>query len=642
MPYESPITGYLGRFVDSAQTGSRFAYPRTTRARMVKIAPERDMIYMIMSGSTFVGQRLSTFDDRVAAEPLQTMPGPAPLFGEKFLAFQKSFAADQPGSTWPTPSADGVDRLMDFDWDDRGYNYLAYGIWGWGIIDDATFSIVSVRTDFVGIQHIYTYRVGSTYFAAVSNFAESRIYNVTNPASPFQVGSGAEFGEWAKSTTSIARTEGVNLSIIGPPSQFFAAPPNSAYADVTTDGTNFYALLNYFNPVTPDVIEIIKPSGLTYTSTQQTAAAGLRAHLSYGLGYLTVPGDGPGFQTLYLYGLGANSITLLNSTYFDWHMSVVNASHRIAPPVMIDDVPTLIVAAFSLGDVYTLAAPAPLTITKTFTPATILRNTESATLTVTITNPNPTPVASFNLTDVYPADVYNGTGPGSTTCAPGVLSRPSGAFSLTGASLAANASCTVTVDVLSSAAGTHTNTIPAGAIDSIENTNAAPASAQLTVTELAPPTVSKSFASSSVVVGSPVRMTITLTNPNTTAIAPVALTDHYPSGLVNATPHNAATTCGGIAVATAGGNSLSLSGSSSIPALSSCTVSVDVIATAPGPITNTIAAGAVVSGNAAPSAAAASATLNAVVAGNAPTLSQWCLIALGALLAAAAMLRLRT
>ena len=644
MPVESPLTGYVGRFLDSGQTVSRFTYPRTTRARMVKVAPERDMIYMIMSGSTFVGQQLSTFADRVATEPLQTMPGPVPPFGEKFLAFQKSFAADQPFSGWPTPSGDGEERLMDFDWDDRGYNYLAYGPWGWGILDDATFSVVSVRTDLVSPEHIYTYRVGSTYYAAVSNFSQSRIYNVTNPASPFQVGSGPAFGEWAKSTTSIARIEGVNLVITGPPSQFFAAPPGSAYADVTTDGTNFYALLDYFDGNTADVIEIIKPSGLIYTSTQQTAAPRLKPHIAYGLGYLTVPGFlTPSGQTFYIYSVGANSITLLNSTYFDWMTGIIYASHRIAQPVMIDDVPTLIDASYGIGDVFTLAAPSPLTVTKAFTPGTIMRG-ETSTLTITINNPNPTPVTSFNLSDTYPAAVVNASTSASTTCTVAgtfAVSQGGSSFTLSGATLAANSSCTVTIQVTSNTAGTHTNTIPAGAVDSIDNTNAASADADLIVTELPPPTVSKAFASSSTVVGTPVRMTITLTNPNSTTITNVALTDNYPVGLVNATPPNASTTCGGTVIAAAGGSTLSLSGGA-IPAMSSCTVSVDVVATSAGPITNTLPAGAVTSSNAAASAAAASATLNAVVAGSAPTLSQWALIALTALLGALALVRLRT
>lgn len=644
---ESPLTSYVGRYLDSGTTLTRVSFPTTRRARMVKIAPERDRIYMIIGSSTFVGQPLSTFANRVATEPLQTVPGAPPVFGEKFLAFQQSFDAQDPGSGWPVVGADGSDRLMDFDWDDRGLTLLAYGAYGWGIID-SNFNLVSLEVGVSFPQNIVTFRNGSTYYALVSDFVSSRLYNVTNAASPLFIRSSSPYGEFAKSADGrIAIVHGTNLEIHTPASLAnntaavltLTAPAGSAYIDVTTDGTNFYALQNLSAPATPDVIHILKPSGATYIDTPQAVSAGHLSHIAYGAGYLVSHGPANAIDTLSIYRVDAAGLTLLNDTYFDWEAAVVFAQYYIGQPVMVNGQVLLIVADHGIGDVFALAAPSPLTMTKQFSPPAVPRNTESQ-LTVTITNPNPTPVSSFGLTDNYPAGLVNGSSPSSTTCG-GTVTAPAGgpSFTLAGAMLAANSSCSVTVSVTAATMQSYVNTIPAGAILSADNTNAAPASATLVVNELQAPAAAKSFNPAGAAIGQLVRLTITLTNPNASTITGVAFTDNYPAGLANASPANAATTCGGTVTAPNGGLFLSLAGGS-IAASSNCTVSADVMLTANNAVTNVLPAGAVTSANAAPSSGAASAVL-AAQAGGAPTLSEWALIALVTMLGMVAVLRLR-
>ena len=128
----------------------------------------------------------------------------------------------------------------------------------------------------------------------------------------------------------------------------------------------------------------------------------------------------------------------------------------------------------------------------------------------------------------------------------------------------------------------------------------------------APPTISKAFNPASVTAGGVSRLTMTLTNPNTTAInLTAAFTDTLPTGvLVSASP-NPSTTCGGAVTATAGASSVTLAqAGSTIPASGSCTVAVNVTAATPGSFLNTIPAGALqtTSGN---NAAPATATLTA-------------------------------
>lgn len=70
----------------------------------------------------------------------------------------------------------------------------------------------------------------------------------------------------------------------------------------------------------------------------------------------------------------------------------------------------------------------------------------------------------------------------------------------------------------------------------------------------------------------------------------ISFTDTYPAGLVNATPPNVASTCGGAPSATAGGSSLTFPAAGSVSGQSSCTISVDVQATAAGTHSSTLPA----------------------------------------------------
>jgi hypothetical protein len=125
---------------------------------------------------------------------------------------------------------------------------------------------------------------------------------------------------------------------------------------------------------------------------------------------------------------------------------------------------------------------------------------------------------------------------------------------------------------------------------------------------LVAPTVSKAFSPVSVLPGVVSRLTITLNNPNATAITlTAALTDTLPAGVLIAATPTVATTCAGAASATAGGTTVSLAAGSTLLS-GSCTVAVNVTAAVPGSYINTIPIGGLqtIAGN---NAAPASATL---------------------------------
>lgn len=252
-----------------------------------------------------------------------------------------------------------------------------------------------------------------------------------------------------------------------------------------------------------------------------------------------------------------------------------------------------------------VAAPiVPPTIHKQFSASSINVNTPLH-LTITLSNPNTTPsVLSQILTDEFPSGMVSAAG-ASTTCQGGSGIQQTGtSVSLQSmAVIPAQGSCVIELDVAATTSGTLTNTIAAGALITNHGSNVAAATAS--VTALAPPSVSKQFASSSVATNTPVHLTITLTNPNPGAATLTAnLTDTFPAGLVSAA--GASTTCSGSVLQT--GSSVGLQSGAIIPASGSCTIGVDVAATTAGALTNTIPAGGLVTdlGN---SAAAATATL---------------------------------
>lgn len=285
----------------------------------------------------------------------------------------------------------------------------------------------------------------------------------------------------------------------------------------------------------------------------------------------------------------------------------------------------------------------PLVVAKSFSPVAMSPGGTSV-LTITLTNNDTDTATGVAFTDNYPPGLTNATpANAATNCAGGSVSAADGGGSigLSAASLAAGAACTVTVTVTATALGDYVNTILAGAITAVNAApNPSPVSATLTVELLAAPTVGKSFSPPSIPPGGTSTLTITLSNPNPSAIVGVGFTDNFPSGLELAAAPNASTTCGGTVTALPGGTSFSFSGGT-IPPNDSCEVSVAVVTTSNGSFSNVIPAGGVTAANAEATGAAASGGLVVGAIAQIPMLSMWALFALAALLAGVALFVLR-
>jgi Domain of unknown function DUF11 len=248
--------------------------------------------------------------------------------------------------------------------------------------------------------------------------------------------------------------------------------------------------------------------------------------------------------------------------------------------------------------------PLPLPIlAASFTPDTIGPGNVS-TMTFTLTNPDTNPVSALAFTNVLPivpgdVDIASPAN-ASTTCLDGIVTATDGGgtISFNSGKLAALQSCTVTVDVTSSAVGVLTN-LAATLSSSAGGTSVSPPVDLTVVTTL--PGFSKSFAPNSVPLGSRSTLTFTIDNTaNASRIGNLDFTDILPNGMVVANPANASTDCISATVpnttliATPGTSIIILdaNGSTIFPGLevlptgATCTVNVDVVATGIGTLNN--------------------------------------------------------
>ncbi|MBZ5530010.1 MAG: DUF11 domain-containing protein [Acidobacteriia bacterium] len=242
-----------------------------------------------------------------------------------------------------------------------------------------------------------------------------------------------------------------------------------------------------------------------------------------------------------------------------------------------------------------ITVTSPPVIIKAFGAASIPLN-GSTSLTFTIQNNNTTSsLTGVGFSDTLPAGLVVATPNGLTgSCGGGTITatQATSVISLTGATLAASTSCTFSVNVTGTTAGTKNNTT--GNVTSVEGGTGGTASASIAV--VAPPSIAKAFNPTAIAVNGVSTLTFTITNPaaNTVAEAGVAFTDTLPAGMVVATPNGLTNTCGGTATATAGSGSVSLTGGT-VAAASTCALAVNVTASATGSFVNT--SGAVSSTN---------------------------------------------
>ena len=196
-----------------------------------------------------------------------------------------------------------------------------------------------------------------------------------------------------------------------------------------------------------------------------------------------------------------------------------------------------------------LTAP---TIAKAFSPTTIAAGGVSR-LTITLSNANASLISlTAALTDTLPAGVVIAATPTASTTCSGTVTAVAGSSTVSlasGSTIPGAGSCTVSVNVTAAAAGTYVNTIAAGALQTSGGNNATAATATLTATACPVITLSPATLPAGSV-GVPWSQTITAsggTAPYTftltagTITPGLALTNAGGFGLISGTPTAAGT-----------------------------------------------------------------------------------------------------
>ncbi|MEO5560627.1 MAG: NHL repeat-containing protein [Dokdonella sp.] len=229
---------------------------------------------------------------------------------------------------------------------------------------------------------------------------------------------------------------------------------------------------------------------------------------------------------------------------------------------------------------------APPMITKAFGAVAIPINSTTS-LTFTLSNPNTgRSLTGVAFTDSLPAGMIVATPNGLTNTCGGTATAIAGSSSasVSGATLAGGASCTVTVGIKGTTLGVKNNSVQVTSTNGgIGNTS----NATLTVGTL-PPSITKIFGTPALPLNGSTSLTFTVTNPNAgESQTGVAFADSFPAGLEVATPNELTSTCGGTATAVAGASSASLSGAT-LAGGATCTVAVAVKGTTRGVKTNSV------------------------------------------------------
>lgn len=220
----------------------------------------------------------------------------------------------------------------------------------------------------------------------------------------------------------------------------------------------------------------------------------------------------------------------------------------------------------------------------------------SSVLTVRIDNPNSSDITGVALTDVLPANLVIAQTPNaSTTCSNGFVTAAASTNSvrLSGATVAANSFCTVSVNVLSNLPGTYNNDIPAAAVSSNQNvSNEESTRATLIISR--PPSIEKQFQPAVIAAGTVSKLTLFFNNDNASAITLTeAFTDELPTApgsVTVANPANVSSNCPGAVTATSGTGRVTYANGAQIPS-GGCSVTVDVTGSVTGSHINNIPAG---------------------------------------------------
>jgi uncharacterized repeat protein (TIGR01451 family) len=363
-------------------------------------------------------------------------------------------------------------------------------------------------------------------------------------------------------------TASASLAVVAPPSIAKAFSPAAIALSTTTSLT--------FTITNPDA-NTVSLTGVAFTDTIPTGLTVANASATVCGGTLTTTAPT---------GIALTGATIATSSQCQFSVTVTGASAGNYTNT------TGAVTSTNGGTGNTgtanLTVASPPTITKAFGAASIALNGTTS-LTFTVSNPNSNvTLTGLAFTDTFPAGLavaptsnLSNTCGGTATAVPGA-----GSVSLASGTLAASASCTVSLNVQSTTGGVKNNSVQ---VTSTEGGTGNTSNASIAVT--APPVIIKAFGAASIPLNGSTSLSFTIQNNNTTqSLSSIGFSDTLPAGLIISTPNGQTTTCGAATITgTQGTNVISLSGAT-LAQSSSCTFSVNVTGIAAGQQNNTTGA----------------------------------------------------
>jgi PKD repeat protein len=364
-PYGTPLVNHTGRFVNADQTrGYQGPGIRTLHSRRIRIArdtrgsaPPRAYIQLgsavgVYSLNTFFSSTLPAGPVSAATLVNGTRRQDSPV--EKVAKWEALVHPEGSQSGWQTPRADTQDRMFDFDYDDRGYLYLAAGLFGWGIVRDngetggsqlALQSQTLVDSSVGDPRVVLSLKSGSKYYAIISDDiggSGRHVWDVTIPTVP--VSGSAKLGA-AYAIISSARDDARSrVAIItalktleiydysslvsgGPPVQTFTGGGTKKFKDVTVDDDgNFWTVEATTTPENNKLVKLER-AGSGYTKrtfdvlgvfTPGTIAGETNNTIEWGDDYLGLVGRGEGskLDARLFKVLGGEPVAIELNSYF--------------------------------------------------------------------------------------------------------------------------------------------------------------------------------------------------------------------------------------------------------------------------------------------------------------------------------------
>jgi hypothetical protein len=386
--YSGAIKSFVGRYVDSTVTRDYQETFRTVRAHAIRFAPERNRVYMIL-GSALAAYKIDSFFKRENSRKALTPSTAAPVMPpnsrtgapELYLNWDKFFYAENTNSGWTTPFTDGQDRLYAFDWDDRGYVYIGTSSYfGWGIVfDDGNEDgrlMKTVHQEYPPDQaypgtSVISVKSNGRYYLLVPGAVGAAVWDVTDPTKPVrQQDISVSIGSYAKlsgnriaiiSTGQVLAVYSVDSLIVdGQPLNVYATTDKGGFRDVTTDGTNLFAISSNAGAGVLTVFAPSQAGGFTPTRNQLPVVP---ANVNYGAGYLSVLDLFSDDVRLFKLDSALTPIERSSNGYIGAYYSSSGSQSYAHPdftsvvgayPYQWKSSVYLVVAASGLGDVYLL------------------------------------------------------------------------------------------------------------------------------------------------------------------------------------------------------------------------------------------------------------------------------------------------